>query len=322
MLRILLLMLALTSTTLAQENLAQKADPIESIRKKITKAEAAYTSDLAKIHSEVVKWLDTREKEARKKGDNKAVNAIKAAREGLETEGTIPKPAPVSVTKKLETARDLLDATYASLIKDALTNSLDDLANSLEKRRAEIQAQRDQTDIFKAIATITKNLVKNGSFEYPTVRNKTPIEINQNTDWESEQATYGHIVGNWSKEPYPNGEQCLQIQGGTKTYQSVRGFEVGEKYSLIFYISTYTTPTASHRWGISNITAKIAGEAVSGTVNANGSPRGYTTQGKDHPWTPVVLVFEAKDETMDLLFEVNGPGYVLLDNVRITRIVD
>ena len=161
-------------------------DPIDSIQKKITKGEETHRLELARAQAEVIKWLDQRDTAARKKGDKATVNLVKLQREKLETEGTIPKPLPVNISRKVDTARDLLDASYASLMKDALVAKLDDLADAIEEKRVQLTKEKSDSNVFKAVTIFAKNMVVNGSFEIPEHGGKVwgkPITDDPNSHW-------------------------------------------------------------------------------------------------------------------------------------------
>lgn len=303
MIRTLLIFLLLTTPVLSQK------DQVEPIRAKITKAETAYTTDLVKIHSDITKWYDQREKEARRKGDTHTINNIKESRKLLET-GITPKNAPLHLKKRLETISELLDASYTAAIREALTSNLDDLANSLEAKRTEIKKEQTN-DIFKLVAKMTKNHVIDGDFE-EQIKGK-PLN---SPNWTHNNS---YIVKNWTKEPWPSGEQCLQT-GNDKVEQTIKDLEPGLKYVLTFYTSTYATPTAPDQWAAATLKITIDKEQVTHTHPASGSPTKYLEPGIDFPWVPITLIFEATAPETQLTIETKGNRPTLIDNIKVTQL--
>lgn len=304
------IMLALIFTTMVTQ------DPVEPIRAKISKAESAFTTDLTKIHNDLSKWLDNREKEARKKGDTNSINVIKESRKMLGS-GITPKNIPLHLSKRIETITEMLDASYSSAIKEALMANLDDLANSLEDKRTEIKQEKENKDIFKLVAKIVKNHVQNGGFEDQIVTDKS-IPFAQLQEWSSGN---GDIIKNWTKEPWPDGNQCLQLSE-SEIKRTITELEPGTKYVLSYYVSTYTTINAPQKWGTFTLKSSIAGETISTVVKAPGSLTKYFNPGTDFPWILVTKIFEPKETEEVLTFKASGDPFVLIDNIRITKLIE
>lgn len=303
---LLLLTLLLCTTAQAGE------DPVETIKKKITKAENTYTTELAKAQADVIKWLDGRDAAARKKGDKNTVNTVKQQREKLDTEGTIPKPIPINISRKIDTARDMLDASYSSLMKEALMANLDDLADELEDKRVQLAEEKPNQNVFKLVSRYAQNMVENGSFEWPEVPSGTDHVQNKNVGW-SEVGEIARFQG----VAATHGIQVLQFGG--KVSQQVKGFVPGERYIVIAYVATYATPNKPET--SCTVSVKIAGEKETKVVTATnkGSKSGYAMPGVRSKWEQITLVFKALGEEHELEFVTEDPSnnVVHLDNVSI-----
>jgi hypothetical protein len=287
--KILLGLILLCSPVLAGD----REDPVETIKRKITKAEETYAIELAKAQAETIKWLDGREATARKKGDKTVINTVKLQREKLETEGIIPKPCPVSVNRKIDTARDMLDASYVSLMKDALVAKLDDLADELETKHIELLKDKPT---FKLVTHMAKNLVENGSFEWPEVpQNLKFVPMTNNNGWKAD----GFDVVRFPTSTPVHGSQMIQMVG--EITQTISGLIPGERYTLTVYAGTYAMPAAPNP--TCTVTIGIAGEKDIKTVTANnaGSKTGYAMTGTTNAkWEQLTLVFKALGETHEL----------------------
>ena len=305
----LLIVFVLAATSIACD------DPVDSIKRKLTKAEEAHRLELAKAQVDVIKWLDSRDASARKKGDKATVNLVKLQREKLETLGTIPNPIPVNMSRKVDTARDLLDASYASLLKEALIAKLDDLADEIEDKRVQLIKEKPDTNVFKIVAHMAKNMVQNGSFEFPEVPNGVDHVPLQGNGWDNLKTDIVKFKG---AVPV-HGEQMLQFMKADVT-QSIAGFVPGERYVLTAYVGTYASP--QHPNPSMEVSITIAGEKELKTVKATnaGVKGGYVMTGTDKAkWEKVTLIFKALGETHELkISELSQNGNVVtLDQVSI-----
>ena len=285
-------------------------DPVDSIKKKITKAEEAHRLELAKAQADVIKWLDERDATARKKGDKATVNLVKLQREKLETEGTIPKPIPVNMSRKVDTARDLLDASYVSLLKEALIAKLDELADEIEDKRVQLAKGKADVNVFNQVKHMAKNMVQNGSFEWPEVPNGLDHLPIKGDGW---TISFGDVCRFKGALPV-QGNQLLQF-GGDIT-QLVNGFIPGERYVVTAYVATYSTPKIPKSSSIFKV--NIAGEEQSVTLSSatNGSKTAYQMPGKEAKWEQITLIFKALGESHELKISGNGDLSVL-DQVSI-----
>jgi hypothetical protein len=291
-------------------------DPVDSIKKKITKAEETHRLELARAQADVIKWLDGREAAARKKGDKATVNIVKQQREKLETEGTIPKPIPVNTSRKVDTARDLLDASYASLMKEALVANLDDLADEIEDKRVQLSKEKSDSNIFKAVRHFARNMVTNGNFEFPICNGQTLSLNRPDTHWTGD--ANDDFICDYTK----HNSQFLQWNGTVS--QTVKGFIQGERYVLTYYVSTLATKNSPKFWGTAEFTTKISGEVESFSIESTAadSRRDKYPGTPESPWQKRVVVFKALADDLDLQFEHRGNTIAQIDNVSILPYLD
>jgi len=305
MIRTLVLLALLATTSFA----SSPQDSVDLMKKKITKAETIYTTELAKAQTETIKWMDSRDAAARKKGDKATVNLVKLQREKLDVEGTIPRPCPINISRKIDTARDMLDATYAALLKEALMLKLDDLADELESKRVELAKDKPS---FKLVTYMSKNMVENGSFEFPEVPNGVDHVESINNGWSDIGVTARF------KGAVPiHGNQFLQFIG--KTSQQVGGFVPGERYVATAYVATFASPSKSN--ASCTVSVMVAGEKETRVVTATnkGSKNGYAMPGSGSKWEQITLVFKALEDTHELSIVTEEPTdwAVNLDQVSI-----
>lgn len=105
----------------------------DAVKKKLTDAKLAYRLALVDYRQAVGIWCDKRESAARKEGNKKAIDAIKAERKAFDEKGELPKAAPKSIQEKLIAARGALETAYQDVIKGYVKASQDALAEGAEK---------------------------------------------------------------------------------------------------------------------------------------------------------------------------------------------
>lgn len=293
-----------------------KEDPVDTIKKKITKAETAYNVELAKAQADTIKWLEGRETQARKKGDKTTINVVKQQRSKLDIEGTIPKPCTIGISRKIDTARDMLDASYVSLMKDALQAKLDELADEIEDKHLELVKDKPNQNVFKLVTHYAKNMVENGSFEWPECQGTDHLPLKDN-GWDMSN----HNVVKFNQATPIHGAQMLQF-GAAGITQQIKGFTPGERYIVTAYVGTYTSP--QHPDTVSTVSVSIAGEKESATATATnkGSKNPYVmpNTGPGAKWEQITLVFKALGDTHELKLKVESStnaGLALIDQVSI-----
>jgi hypothetical protein len=109
------------------------------VRTKLDKAKAAYTADVENYRATVAAWFDKREEAARKNGDKKAVDQIKAERQAFDGKGELPKHFPPAMRSQLTAARTKLEAAYKAAISEYIKGKRDEDATAVEKELAGLQ---------------------------------------------------------------------------------------------------------------------------------------------------------------------------------------
>jgi hypothetical protein len=112
---------------------AAVGDEKDPVKEKLFAAKVAYDKEMREFRGQVDDWLDKREAAARKVGNLKAVEQIKAERKAFEEDGEWPKDAPPALVQKQEKAKKALDAAYAEAVKAYTKAKKDDLAAAVEK---------------------------------------------------------------------------------------------------------------------------------------------------------------------------------------------
>jgi hypothetical protein len=111
----------------------------DQIRVRLDQAKADYQADVKKFHEAVAGHLDKREEAARRDGDKKLVDQIKADRQAWEEAGDLPKSTPRAVTKQLADARSKLDTAFSAAVKDYTRAKDDARAVDIEKEWEEFK---------------------------------------------------------------------------------------------------------------------------------------------------------------------------------------
>jgi hypothetical protein len=114
-----------------------QADDAEMVKEKLFQAKKDYDAEVQKFKKAVSEMLDKREEDARKKGDKKQVDQIKAEREAFEKTGESPQMVTNSIREPVTAGRKKLDKAYASAVKEYLRLKMDDAAGATEKEQQE-----------------------------------------------------------------------------------------------------------------------------------------------------------------------------------------
>jgi hypothetical protein len=114
-----------------------RADDAEMVKDKLFQAKKDYDAEVQKFKKAIAETLDKREDDARKAGNKKLVDQIKAERDVFEMTGEIPQMVPGAIREAITAARTKLDKAYSSAFKEYLRLKMDDAAGTTEKEQAE-----------------------------------------------------------------------------------------------------------------------------------------------------------------------------------------
>src|SRR6266545_6647356 len=84
-------------------------DGKDPVKEKLFAAKVAYDKEMAAYRAAVGEWLDKREEAARKAGDKKLVDQVKAERKAFDEDGELPKGAPTALKLRPAAARKALE---------------------------------------------------------------------------------------------------------------------------------------------------------------------------------------------------------------------
>jgi hypothetical protein len=127
--RVLLVLPSLVVVTLV----APARDDADPIKGKLDKAKAAFSAEQEKIRQDIGTYLDRREETARKAGDKKAVDLVKAERKAFEDNSELPATAPRVAKQLLVTARAAMERAYSAAVKEFTRAKKDEAAGLVEK---------------------------------------------------------------------------------------------------------------------------------------------------------------------------------------------
>jgi hypothetical protein len=136
---------------------AQADDPIA---KKLQAAKAAYETRAEKGRTAVREWFDKRENAARKDGNKKVVDQIKAERARFDQDGELPKAAPPELGRDLADARAALEEAYSTAIRDYTRARMDDQAAAVEKQLEAFRRGRPRAADDPLADALTPELLK------------------------------------------------------------------------------------------------------------------------------------------------------------------
>jgi hypothetical protein len=116
-----------------------RGDDAEDVKKKLYEAKKTYDTEGAKFRKGITDLLDKRETDARKAGNKKLVDQIKAEQKAFEQTGELPALIPTALRQQITTARGKLDKAYTTAIKDYTKLKEDTAAEAVEKERQKFQ---------------------------------------------------------------------------------------------------------------------------------------------------------------------------------------
>jgi len=122
---------------------AAGADDKDPVKEKLFAAKVAYDKEMAAYRAAVGEWLDKREEAARKAGDKKLVDQVKAERKAFDEDGELPKGAPAALKLRPAAARKALEGGYAEAVKAYTKAKKDDEAAAVEK---ELESFRKESE--------------------------------------------------------------------------------------------------------------------------------------------------------------------------------
>jgi hypothetical protein len=127
--------LALTASVCA----AHAADPADAVKEKLFRAKKAYDDEVEKFRKAVGESLDKREDTARKAGNKKSLDSVKADRERFDKTGEPPTATPKVLITQIGTARANLDKAYTVEVRDLVKLKDDVAASAVEKEQKQFQ---------------------------------------------------------------------------------------------------------------------------------------------------------------------------------------
>jgi hypothetical protein len=128
---------ALLSGFLAFGICATRADDGDMVKEKLFQAKKEFDAEAQKFKKAIADHLDKREEDARRKGNKKQVDQIKAERDAFEKTGESPQMVPNAIRDALTAARTKVDKAYTAAIKEYVRLKMDDAAGATEKEQQE-----------------------------------------------------------------------------------------------------------------------------------------------------------------------------------------
>jgi len=128
---------ALLTGALAVGLAAARADDAEAVKDKLFQAKKDYDAEVQKFKKAITETLDKHEEDARKAGNKKVVDQIKAERDAFEKTGESPQVVPAPIREPVTAARTKLDKAYTIAAKEYLRLKMDDAVEATEKERKE-----------------------------------------------------------------------------------------------------------------------------------------------------------------------------------------
>jgi len=117
-------------------------DPIKA---RFDQAKAAYKVVREQYREAVKNYFDKREEAARKEGNKKLLDQIKAERTAFQDKGDLPRAAPGELKRKLVPARSSMELAYAAAVREYTKAKKDDEAAAVEKEFQQFKKDGDAT---------------------------------------------------------------------------------------------------------------------------------------------------------------------------------
>lgn len=119
----------------------------DPVREKLDAARDGYKGDLEKVRNSITSWFDKREADARREGNKKLVDQVKAERQAFALRGEVPEPLPAGLKAMPKVARSKLEAAYETAIREYTKLHKDDLAAAVEKELKELAKDDAAKDV-------------------------------------------------------------------------------------------------------------------------------------------------------------------------------
>lgn len=126
----------------------QDADPV---KERLFAAKGAFDAEWKAIRQQTEEWFDKREEAARKAGDKKLVDEIKAERDEFDDGGEAPKAAPTAIRARQERALKTLESAYAQAVKDYTRIKKDEHAAAVEGELQQLSTRLRGIDLLALI---------------------------------------------------------------------------------------------------------------------------------------------------------------------------
>jgi len=153
------------------------------VKKKLDSAKMSYEADMEKCGKAIEEWFGKREDVARKDGNKKLVDQIKAERQSYKENGVMSKATPMELRKKGMSARTALEVAYTSAIKEYTRAKEDDKATLVEQELAAFIAEAASVERKKWVHDKGSfTLVKPGEWEEVFPNNKIQFKEMARTD--------------------------------------------------------------------------------------------------------------------------------------------
>lgn len=109
------------------------ADDVDAAKEKLLKAKDEYDTEVQTFNKAVIASLDVREEVARKNGNKKTVDDIKAQRKAFEADGELPTVVPPSALTQVRLAAAKCEKAHADIVKELIRLKQDAAAEAVEK---------------------------------------------------------------------------------------------------------------------------------------------------------------------------------------------
>lgn len=117
------------------------ADDANEVRAKLLKAKTEYEADAQKFNKAVAESLAAREATARKNGNKKALDEVKAQRKAFEDGGELPPLLPPGSLTQMRAAVAKFDKAHTEAVKELVKIKQDAAAETVEKEQKRFAAE-------------------------------------------------------------------------------------------------------------------------------------------------------------------------------------
>ena len=221
----------------------------DPIKERLFAAKKEYDAEMKAYRAAAEAWFDKREEAARKDGNKKLLDQVKAERDTFDESGALPKGVPAAIPQKAVSAKKGLEIAYELAVKEYTKAKKDDAAAAVEKEWKAFAAKANSINLLALIDlkthTVSGSWKKDGKALVGSPTDKAavlqlPYEPGEEYDLEitcrriagNEGLAIGLVAGGrqvaavidgWPNDGYRSGFEHVDKKSGRDNVTTVKG---------------------------------------------------------------------------------------------------